>query len=98
VGTDKVTKLLLGSIAAGVWALVLLTGVTTSRLAELSAEVKAIGVDTERIHEDLDPSGDDEPASERTRQGARPDHAARPTAAPSTHPSQSLHNKASGPL
>lgn len=60
MGTDRITKLLLGLIAAGIWALVLLTGVTTSRLNELNTEVKAIGLDTERIHEDLDPAGEDE--------------------------------------
>jgi hypothetical protein len=80
VETDRVTKLLLAAIAAGVWALVLLNGVTTSRLAELNAEVKAIGLDTEQIHEDLDPGGDDEASSGKTLQRGH-DNAVMPNAA-----------------
>lgn len=54
MGTDRVTKVLLGVIAAGIWAMVLLQVSAAGKLNELTAEVKAIGLDTERIHEDLD--------------------------------------------
>ncbi len=81
MGTDRVTKLLLAAIAAGIWALVLLNGITTSRLAELNADVKAIGLDTEQIHEDLDPGGDDEASSGKTLHRGRHGHAAMPNAA-----------------
>ena len=57
MGTDTITKVLLGIIAAGIWTLVLLQVSARGTLRELHAEVKAIGIDTERIHEDLD-SGD----------------------------------------
>ena len=69
MGTDRVTKVLLGVIAAGIWAIVLLQGVTASRLRDLHTEVVAIGIDTERIHEDLDPGGDE--ASEQTMHRSR---------------------------
>jgi hypothetical protein len=72
VGTDRVTKVLLGLIAAGIWVMVLLQGVTTRRLGELNAEVTAIGVDTESIHEDIDPGGEGEQGDERTM-SHRPD-------------------------
>jgi len=103
VGTDKVTKLLLGAIAAGIWALVLLTGVTTSRLAELNAEVKAIGLDTEQIHEDLDPGGEDEASSGKTSQRRRQGKAAIPHGANAEHreagpPLATAASTASGPI
>ena len=60
MGTDRMTKLLLGAIAVGIWMLVLIEGTTTRVLRELQAEVTAIGVDTERIHEDIDPGGENE--------------------------------------
>ena len=54
VGTDRVTKVLLGMIAAGIWALVLLQVSAGGTMKEIGAEVKAIGMDTQSIHEDLD--------------------------------------------
>lgn len=59
--TDTLTKVLLGLIAAGIWALVALQGVTTRKLDVIAAEVAAIGADTEAIHQDIDPdAGTDE--------------------------------------
>ena len=90
------TKLLLGAIAAGIWTLVLLNGVTASRLAELNAEVKAIGLDTEQIHEDLDPGGDDEASSGKTRNGDRRGNAAGPNAAHANRPDDAAPQPAAG--
>ena len=60
VGTDRVTKVLLGAIAAGVWALVLVQ-VTNARTASaIATEVRAIGADTQSIHEDMDASAEDD--------------------------------------
>lgn len=73
MGTDRVTKVLLGVIAAGIWALVLIQGVTVRQVKELHVEVKAIGVDTERIHEDLDPGGENED-DDRTMSGHTSTH------------------------
>jgi hypothetical protein len=67
VGTDKVTKVLLGAIAAGVWVLVLLQASTGHKVDDIAAEVKAIGIDTQSIHEDMDASGDDEVEGGATR-------------------------------
>ncbi|WP_337221277.1 hypothetical protein, partial [Vibrio parahaemolyticus] len=54
------TKLLLGTMALGVWTLVLLLISARGTLRDLHAEVTAIGIDTERIHEDLDAGEIDE--------------------------------------
>ena len=59
VGTDRVTKVLLGMIAAGIWALVLLQVSAGGTIKEIGAEVKAIGMDTQSIHEDLDAPDED---------------------------------------
>jgi hypothetical protein len=71
VGTDRVTKVLLGMIAAGIWAMVALQVSAAGRLDELTAEVKAIGVDTERIHEDLDAGDVEDDGSGRTSYHSR---------------------------
>ena len=67
MGTDRVTKVLLGMIAAGVWALVLLQASTGRKVNDIAAEVKAIGIDTQSIHEDMDASADDEVEGGATR-------------------------------
>ena len=54
VGTDRVTKVLLGAIAAGVWVLVLLQVANARTASDIAAEVRAIGADTQSIHEDMD--------------------------------------------
>ena len=74
MGPDRITKALLGVIAAGIWALVLLQVSARGTLLELNAEVKAIGIDTERIHEDLDAGEIDEEEPGRTTYRA-PTHA-----------------------
>jgi hypothetical protein len=60
VGIDRVTKGLLGLIAAGVWALVLLQLSTARTIRDMAAEVRAIGADTQSIHEDMDSAADDD--------------------------------------
>jgi len=67
VGTDRLTKVLLGVIAAGVWALVLLQVSTARTVSDMAAEVRAIGADTQNIHEDLDASADDDVEGGATR-------------------------------
>lgn len=71
MGTDRMTKMLLGMIAAGIWAIVLLQVSTAGKLDELTAEVKAIGVDTERIHEDLDAGDVEDDGTGRTTYRSR---------------------------
>jgi hypothetical protein len=46
-GTDTLTKVLLGLIAAGLWALVGLELLTARKIDAIAAEVAAIGADTE---------------------------------------------------
>ncbi|WP_239488821.1 hypothetical protein [Luteitalea sp. TBR-22] len=65
-GPDRWTRVLLGVIAAGIWALVILQALTTRKIDAIAAEVAAIGADTEAIHEDIDPSAEE---------GAADDHA-----------------------
>ena len=60
MGTDRVTKVLLAAIAAGVWALVLLQVSSARTVSDLAAEVRAIGADTQSIHEDLDAAAEDD--------------------------------------
>ena len=60
MGTDRVTKVLLGAIAAGVWALVLLQVSNARTVSEMAAEVRAIGADTQSIHEDMDAAAEDD--------------------------------------
>ena len=60
LGTDRVTKVLLGAIAAGVWALVLLQVSNARMVSDIAAEVRAIGADTQSIHEDMDASAQDD--------------------------------------
>jgi hypothetical protein len=67
VGIDRVTKVLLGVIAAGVWALVLLQVATTRTVSDMAAEVRAIGADTQSIHEDMDAAADDDVEGGATR-------------------------------
>ena len=67
MGTDRLTKVLLGVIAAGVWALVLLQVSTARTVSDMAAEVRAIGADTQSIHEDLDASADDDVEGGATR-------------------------------
>jgi len=59
VGTDRVTKVLLAVIAAGIWALVVLQVSNARTVNEMAAEVRAIGADTQSIHEDLDAGAGD---------------------------------------
>ena len=66
VGTDRVTKVLLGAIAAGVWALVLLQVSNARMVSDIAAEVRAIGADTQSIHEDMDASAQDDVESGAT--------------------------------
>ena len=66
MGTDRVTKVLLGMIAAGIWALVLLQVSAGGTISEIGAEVKAIGMDTQSIHEDLDAAPDEDVESGAT--------------------------------
>jgi hypothetical protein len=54
-----VTKVLLAVIAAGIWALVVLQVSNARTVSDMAAEVRAIGADTQSIHEDLDASADD---------------------------------------
>ncbi|WP_396627196.1 hypothetical protein [Luteitalea sp.] len=63
-GTDTLTKVLLGLIAAGLWALVGLELLTARKIDAIAAEVAAIGADTEAIHEDIDPSGGEDEADD----------------------------------
>ena len=67
MGIDRVTKGLLGLIAAGVWALVLLQLSTTRTISAMAAEVRAIGADTQSIHEDMDAAADGDVAGGATR-------------------------------
>ena len=60
MGTDRVTKVLLAAIAAGVWALVLLHVSTARTVSDMAAEVRAIGADTQSIHEDMDAAAEDD--------------------------------------
>ena len=60
VGIDRVTKVLLAVIAAGVWALVLLQISNARTVSEMAAEVRAIGADTQSIHEDMDAAAEDD--------------------------------------
>ncbi len=60
MGTDRVTKVLLAAIAAGVWALVLLQVSTARTVSDMAAEVRAIGADTQSIHEDMDAAAEDD--------------------------------------
>ena len=59
MGTDRVTKVLLAVIAAGIWALVALQVSNARTVSDLAAEVRAIGADTQSIHEDLDAGTED---------------------------------------
>lgn len=59
--------MLLGAIAAGIWALVLLQAWQAASVRELLTEVYAIGADTQAIHEDLDPAGSDDAEDSATR-------------------------------
>ena len=59
VGTDRVTKVLLAVIAAGIWVLVVLQVATARTVSDMAAEVRALGADTQSIHEDLDAGAGD---------------------------------------
>lgn len=82
-GTDRVTRTLLGAIAAGIWALVLLQAWQATKVQELMTEVYAIGADTQAIHDDLDPPGHDDAEDSATstpRRGRPAPHVAQATA------------------
>ena len=54
MGIDKVTKVLLAVVAAGIWTLVLLQVRASGTVNTLATEVQAIGLDVESIHEHLE--------------------------------------------
>lgn len=68
------TRTLLGAIAVGIWALVLLQAWQATKLQELMTEVYAIGADTQDIHDDLAPGGADDAEDSATRapRGGKP--------------------------
>lgn len=70
---DRITRLLLAAIAAGIWTLVVVAGIASARIATLQAAVDAIGADTARIHEDIDPGGEDEDPDAGRTSSRRPD-------------------------
>jgi hypothetical protein len=75
---DKGTKVLLGSIALGIWMLVLLQGWTAMTMQQVAAEVQAVAEETASIHDHLEPAEDDD----ADESGARGRHRSRGPGAP----------------